>query len=375
VNICYLDNAATTFPKPVAVRREMDRCMATYCGNPGRGSHRMALFASEAVYEARRKAVELFCAEDEEHVVLTMNATHALNLAIRGLIKKGDHVLISDLEHNSTLRPVMYLCAKGDVEYSIFKTQGDICENVKALIRKNTRAVICTHVSNITNICLPIEELGRMLYSMGILFIVDASQSAGNHKIDMRASRISALCTAGHKGLLGPQGTGLCMLSGEVKPEPLIYGGSGSDSRSPLMPESLPDRLEGGTLFTPGAAGLSQGIDYVLRVGEENIRKNESALIEKIRAHYENDVRIREYSEGKGAIWLFNIKGVSSQKTAQMLDSYGVCVRPGLHCAPLAHMTLGTPADGAVRVSAGPLSAESDADRFIFALDRVMTKV
>ena len=375
MNICYLDNAATTFPKPVAVRREMDRCIATYCGNPGRGSHRMALMSSEAIYEARSLACRLFGSEDTERAVLTMNATHALNIAIMGLLNEGDHVLISDLEHNSVLRPVVYLAKTRGVEFSIFQTKGDILDNVKRLIKKNTRAVICTHQSNITNIKLPVEELGKMLYRLGILFIVDASQSAGSCKIDMTASRISVLCTAGHKGLLGPQGTGLCIFSSEIMPFPLMHGGSGSDSRSPEMPEVLPDRFEAGTMNTPGAAGLSAGISYVLKTGEENIRKKESALIEKIRAHYMGNKRIKEYSEGEGAIWLFNIKGVSSQKTAEILDKHGVCVRPGLHCAPLAHMTLGTPKDGAVRVSTGPLTTEADVNRFIDALDRVLAKV
>ncbi len=374
MKLCYLDNGATTFPKPPAVWQETARCISEYCGNAGRGSHILADMAAEKIYEARCLARDLFSAPDEERVVLTCNATHALNAAIRGLVPRGSHVIISDLEHNSVLRCVAMLAREEGVEYSIFRTEGDVLSNIRSLIRKNTSAVICIHSSNVTNVTLPIERIGKMLYSEGILFIVDAAQSAGSRRIDVSSSKISALCAAGHKGLLGPQGTGLCIFSPEVSPKPLMYGGSGSESRLVSMPSPLPDRLEAGTLSAPLAAGLCEGIKYVMAEGEENICKRERAVVERIRRHYKGSRRIREYSRGEGSLWLFNVKGKSAQEIGRALSERGVCTRAGLHCAPLAHMTLGTPEDGAVRVSAGPFNTLRDADHFIASLDDILEK-
>ncbi len=374
-NICYLDNAATTFPKPSAVFEEMERCMKCYSGNPGRGSHRMALWASEKLYETREVAAKLFHLSQPERVVFTMNTTHALNIAIQGLVKEKSHILLSDLEHNSTLRVAEYLKRTKGVEYSIFSTDGDVVKSMEMLVRKNTSAVICTHGSNITNVILPLERIGAFARKKGIYFIVDAAQTAGTHHIDMEKYHISALCVPGHKGLLGPQGVGMAMFSPDVFPDPLIYGGSGSMSRSVNMPNILPDRLEGGTMPTPCIAGLCEGMKYILKRGEGQIFEKEAAIIENITKRFERDGRIVTYSRNRGPIWLFNVRGISSQETARLLDGYGVCVRPGLHCAPLAHGKLGTPEDGAVRVSAGPFSSYSDADIFCSSLERVIREL
>jgi len=370
--INYLDNGATSFPKPCGVLREINRCMATYCGNPGRGSHKMALAAQEKLLEARTLAAKLFGSPYPDGAVLTLNATYALNLAILGLVRAGDHVIISDLEHNSVLRPTEYLKRTAGVEYSVFSTVGDVAENVVSLIRKNTRAVICTHASNITNRAVPIEDIGRALSGRGILFIVDASQSAGSIGIDMERMGIDVLCAPGHKGLLGPQGIGIAMFRRPMELETVITGGSGVHSRLLEMPDDLPDRLEAGTLPTPAAAGLCEGLKYVLSRGEEDIRKEETRIIDKIRDAFEDDRRIFTYSEGEGGIWLFNIKGVPSQTTSYLLDKRDVCTRPGLHCSPLAHRTLGTPEDGAVRVSAGALTQQWQADFFIRAFRDIL---
>jgi len=370
--LCYFDNAATSFPKPAAVVRESMRCMREYCGNPGRGSHRLSLLASEKLYEARELCALLFGAQSSENVVFTLNATHALNTAIFGLCPEGAHVLISDLEHNSTLRPLEYLKRYKGVSYSVFSTSGDILANVEKIIKENTAMLVCTHTSNICNKVLPLPKIGRLLHEKGIIFVVDASQSAGVHRIDMQASRISALCFPGHKGLLGPQGVGGAVFSDGILPRPLIYGGSGSESRLLLMPDKLPDRLEAGTMATPAIAGLCEGIKYVLQRGEENIFEKECSVMDTVRKRFSGDERIETYSKGRGGIWLFNIKGQSSQKTAQRLDDLGVCVRAGLHCAPLAHKTLETPESGAVRVSAGALTTASDGERFCVALEKVL---
>ena len=371
----YLDNAATSFPKPPSVVREVQRCMTEYCGNPGRGSHKMALAAAEKIFETRSLAARLISAPEEERIVFTMNATYALNMAMTGLIKQGSHILISDLEHNSVLRPAEHLKRTKGVSYDVFSTKGDVCENIRRLIRKNTTAVVCTHASNITNVCLPIEKIGAMLSGTDILFIVDASQSLGGRKIDMERAGIDVLCATGHKGLLGPQGIGFAAFSERAMPSPFVYGGSGARSRELDMPELLPDRLEAGTLPTPAAAGLCEGIKYVLEMGEERIFQRESDIVKRIHKAFENDRRISIYSEGEGAVLLFNIRGVPSQVTAKLLDREGVCVRPGLHCAPLAHNTLGTPEDGAVRVSAGPLTERWQAEHFNAALRRVLERL
>jgi len=368
----YLDNAATTFPKPFAVRREMDRCMASYCGNPGRGSHKMALAAAEKLYSARSLAAELFGAPSPDRVAFTLNATYALNLSILGLVPPQSHVLISDLEHNSVLRPVEYLKRHRGVSYSVFSTEGDVEENVRSQIKKDTRALICTHASNVTNKILPLEAIGKVLSDRGILFIVDASQSAGSHRIEMTDWGIDVLCIPGHKGLLAPQGIGLAIFSERVTPRPFITGGSGVFSREVTMPEDLPDRLEAGTMPTPAAAGLFEGLKYVMKRGEGDIHEWESKLVKRIRDAFCDDPRIYTYSGGEGPIWLFNIKGVPSQKTSALLDKQGICTRPGLHCSPLAHKTLKTPEDGAVRVSAGPLTEPWQAEHFIRSLSLIL---
>ena len=370
--INYLDNAATTFPKPPSVIKETERCISQYCGNPGRGSHRMALRAAERLFLARTLAAELFSAPSAERVVLSLNATYCLNLSILGIVPEKSHVLISDMEHNSVLRPVEYLRRNKGVTYDVFSTDGDILENIEALIKKDTRALICTHASNITNKLLPIREIGELLARREIYFIVDASQSAGSHPIDMEKCRIDALCMPSHKGLLGPQGAGLAIFSERVSPKAVISGGSGAFSRELEMPAFLPDRLEAGTMPTPAVAGLCEGLSYVMKRGERDIFDKETKIIDRIRNAFFCDRRIFTYSEGEGAIWLFNIRGVPSQTAAALLDEKGICVRPGLHCAPLAHKALRTPEDGAVRVSAGPLTEAWQADHFIRALSGIL---
>lgn len=370
--LCYFDNAATTFPKPPEVAEEMARCIREYCGNPGRGSHSLALKASEKLYEVREKAARMFSCSAPDRVVLTMNATHGLNVAILGLISPGSHILISDLEHNSVLRPVEYLKREKGVSVSVFSTKGNILENIRKKLREDTKALVCIHSSNITNKVLPIEKIGRLLWMRGIIFIVDASQSAGAHRIDVSRAHIDALCMPGHKGLLGPQGIGLAIFSERSLPNPIISGGSGSLSRLLEMPPSLPDRLEAGTLPTPCATGLSAGLDYISERGTGDILFKETELCERIKRNFMFDERVMTYSEGKGPLWLFNIRGLSSQKTAQLLSEQGVCVRPGLHCAPMAHKALNTPEDGAVRLSVGPMNTDNDGDRFITALNKIL---
>lgn len=364
----YLDWAATSFPKPDGVTREMCRCMREYCGNPGRGSHSMALRASEVIYECRCAAAELF-GGDAENAVLTMNATHALNLAILGLVPPRSHVIISDMEHNSVLRPVEYLRRERGVRYSIFPTEGDVAENVRRLLTPSTSAVICCHSSNIINRTLPAARLGALCREHGLLFILDASQSAGNTDLSIERDNISALCFPGHKGLLGPAGCGMAIFAPGTLPRPLLFGGSGSNSEDLDMPEFLPDRLEAGTLSAPLAAGFLEGIKYVGRRGCGNIHDHERFLTDMLFRKYKKDPRITVYGDAGGPLFLFNTVGMTPQSVGAILNEHGICVRTGLHCAPLAHRTAGTPKGGAVRLSVGPLSTENDVFRFVRVLE------
>lgn len=334
----------------------------------------MALMAAEKLYEGRALTAELFRAEDPEGVVFTLNTTYALNLAILGLVREGDHVIISDMEHNSVLRPVEYLKRYKGVEYSVFSTKGDIWESVRPLIRKNTRAVICAHASNITGKVIPVERLSPFLREREILLVVDGAQSAGTRRIDMEKMGIDVLCVPAHKGLLGPQGAGVAVFRKDLVLRSFITGGSGALSRETEMPAYLPDRLEAGTMATPAVAGLCEGIKYVLKRGEESIARSEGRLTERISEAFADDRRVCTYGEGGGGIWLFNVRGVPSQTVSRLLDERGICTRPGLHCAPLAHKTLGTPEDGAVRVSAGPLTRPWQADHFIRSLREILDR-
>lgn len=367
----YLDNAATTFPKPRETVAAACDCMEHWCGNPGRGAHELSKKSASALYDCREAAAELFGLDNCEGVVFTLNATHALNAAVFGLLHDGDHVLISDLEHNSVLRPVEYLRSTGKIEYDVFPSSGNVTSNISRLVRKNTKAVICLHASNIVNRVLPIFEIGRLCKRLGILFILDASQSAGSIDINMRRDNISVLCTAGHKGLLGPAGIGLALFSDGVMPRAFMHGGSGVNSKDAFMPEFLPDRLEAGTMPVPAVAGLLAGIGYVRRRGIKNIREWECGLSDILHRKFLHDGRFEVYSRQGGSLFLFNVKGQSAQSIGDALNKAGICTRAGLHCAPLAHKTVGTPEGGAVRVGIGPFNTEEDILTLCAVLDGI----
>lgn len=356
----YLDNAATCFPKPSSVSREVVRCMQKYCGNPGRGSHALSLAAAEKVYECRAELAALMNAGDAESVVFTMNATMALNMAIKGLVRDGDHVLLSDMEHNAVLRPVHRLAADGRITYDVFPTfptdptrsPAEICASIRQRIRPNTRLLVCAHASNICSATLPLDEIGMLCHENGILFVVDASQSAGHLPIDLRQMHVDALCLPGHKGLLGPPGTGALLLGDGIRPSTLIEGGSGYHSRDPFMPDEPPERYEAGTLPTAALAGLCEGIREVRRRDVASIRAHECSLVSLLKERLSESERITLYAaHHSGSILLFNVDGIGSDHLGQLLNERGFCVRSGLHCAPLAHATLQTPPSGAVRVS------------------------
>lgn len=277
----YLDNAATSFPKPPEVIEEMSRCMREYCGNPGRGGHTLALAAAEKIYDCRSLLAEFFNAPSPESVVFTPNATAALNIAINSLGTEGAHFICSDMEHNSVRRPLEHLARERGCSYSTFNSRAldpdrnaaNICRSVSSLIRPETVAVVCTACPNICSQAMPIDEIGALCKRSGLYFIVDGAQGAGHFPIDMKRSCISALAVPGHKGLWGPQGSGALIVREDFPARPLLRGGSGNSSLDPDMPPELPERLEAGTLSTPSIVGLETGIRALCEIGLDRSRR------------------------------------------------------------------------------------------------------
>ncbi|MBQ8717735.1 MAG: aminotransferase class V-fold PLP-dependent enzyme [Clostridia bacterium] len=360
----YFDNAATSFPKPRCVLDAALSCAKYDCGNAGRGSHALALASAERIYRCRESIATFFGADDPLRVIFTLNATYAINFLLKGTLRDGDHVLISDLEHNAVLRPLEQLKRTRGVSYSTFSTQnGDVCADILSKYRPATRVLICTHQSNICSHTLPLERIGALCARLGILFFVDAAQSAGHLPIDMQAMHISALCAPGHKGLLGLQGCGFCILGPDVQPDTLIEGGSGYHSFSPTMPDEFPERGEAGTLPTPIITSLEAGIEYLRGVGTEHVREHELALYRRLAEQMSTwdgyDILLPQKA---GSVLSFRRAGMASDDIGNHLAKEGICVRSGYHCAPLAHKTLGTDDGGTVRVSFGLFNTPAQVD-------------
>lgn len=376
----YLDNAATSFPKPRPVLAAMRDC-ARACGNPGRGGHSLAMRAAETVYACREVLAEQFGSGHPENVIFTMNATMALNFAIKGLACAGDHILISDLEHNAVRRPVAALAAAGTVRWDVFpsfagqpdRSDEAILDGIRRAVRPETRLLVCTHASNICSVTMPIEKIGAFCRERHIRFVVDAAQSAGHLPVDMRRMAIDVLCAPGHKGLLGGQGSGFLILREGLRLRTLLEGGSGVDSVPPHMPDEAPERYEAGTLPVPAIAGICAGVRYLRELGPDTVRARESAWNARLRERLLSLPGVEVLvPEADGAILLFRCRGVPSERIGAELNRRGICVRAGLHCAPLAHGTLGTLPDGAVRVSPGIFTRPADADVFWRALREVL---
>ena len=376
----YLDNAATSFPKPWSVTEEQARCMREYCGNPGRGSHKMALAAAEKIYECRCAIAALIGAKNPEGVVFTVNTTVALNTVIKGLLQKGDHVLLSDMDHNATLRPISKMAREGRITYDVFPTfpndpratAGDICASIEKRIGPHTRMLVCAHASNICSAVLPLEEIGALCRRYNILFVVDAAQSAGHLPIDVERMQIDALCAPGHKGLLGPQGSGFFWMRDGLVADTLTEGGSGYRSLDLLMPEESPERYEAGTLPTPAIAGLLEGIRSVERYGIANIANRERELNLLLQTKLLCLPRIHVYLPHKvGSVLLFGIREMSADTVGDLLDKKGFCVRCGYHCSALGHATLKTPLGGAIRVSPGYTTTRADMLAFFQAVSEI----
>ncbi len=377
----YLDNAATSFPKPHSVTLEQARCMRDYCGNPGRGSHELSLRAAEKIYECREEAADFFGLHRPENTIFTTNTTVAINMAIKGLLRRGDHVLLSDMEHNAVFRPIYKLAKRGEISYDIFPTHARdehqsaemICQSIEERITPRTRMLICAHVSNICSSTLPLKEIGALCRQNRILFVVDAAQSAGHLAIDMQQMAISALCVPGHKGLLGPQGSGILLLGDGIQADTLIEGGSGYQSLDGNMPDDAPERYEAGTLPTPAIAGLYEGIRRVKQIGTEQILQHERRLNAHLQERLLALPGITVYTPHHiGSVLLFNVEGISADEVGNALNRKGICVRAGYHCSALGHATLHTPQGGAVRVSPGLYNTVSHMDAVLEAVRELL---
>ena len=366
----YLDNAATTFPKPKSVIKEIEKCITNYCANAGRSSHTLATKTGEEIYNTRECIADFLSFDRPENICFTTNATYALNFAIKSLIIEKCHVLISDLEHNSVLRPVNKLTKEVGIEYSIFETKGDIYENIKRLIRPNTKAIISTLTSNVSGKEIPISLLSKISKEYSLIFIADASQCIGHKKIDLSTTPCDALCAPGHKGLFGIQGVGFIVFDKNRPQKTLIEGGSGNESKKLNMPNYLPEKMEAGTLPTPAIVALKAGIKYISSIGLNEVSDKLNELTNYLKQRLENINSIELFGAENGII-SFKIKNKNANECASILDEYGICTRAGLHCAPLAHKTLGTEDFGLIRVSLSIFNKKSDIDFLLKTINNV----
>lgn len=347
----------------------MSKALRVYGANPGRAGHKMAMETGKKVYEARENIADFFNAPLPDCVAFTLNCTNALNYAIKGSIKSGIHILTSDVEHNSVIRPLEKLKKDGIITYDTFKTDTADCEktykNFIAAVKPDTGVVVCTHASNVFGILNPIEKIGKFCKEKGITFIVDAAQSAGILPIDIKKFNINYLCMPGHKGLFGPMGTGVLISDGTEPLTTVIEGGTGSRSLHLEQPSFMPDVFEAGTQNVPGIAALSEGVNFIRKTGREKIYNTEKEHILHFWSEVSKMPYVQTYTELDGIndfspILSLNVKGVPSEKTAAYLSDNGVYVRAGLHCAPCAHIKMGTEQTGTVRFSPSIFTTKED---------------
>ena len=366
----YLDNSATTYPKPPQVRQAVARALGELGANPGRGGYPMSQRTAQAVYRCRSLAAEFFGAPGPECVIFQPSCTQALNLVLKGTLKQGDHVVVSDLEHNAVMRPLTALSARG-VTYTQAKTvPGDNDATLDAFrqaMGPRTKLVVCTQASNVFGFRLPVERIAALCHQYGAKLCVDAAQSAGLVPIHLQRDGIDYLCCAGHKGLYGPMGVGLLVLQNPADSlTPLVEGGTGTQSRSLAQPEDSPERYESGTLNVPGIAGLEAGLLFVRRQGPQALCQKELALLARLHRQLDRLPGVELYTEEPQAPYFlpvlsFNLRGMESEAVGERLGQAGIAVRCGLHCAPLAHQKLGTQ-QGTVRVSPSAFTRREEID-------------
>ena len=378
----YLDNAATTFPKPEIVFKTMDTFYRTLGANPGRSGHKMAVAAEKEIEDTRAVAAKLFGIKNINRFIFTFNATDAINMGIKCLLKPGDHAITTYLEHNAVSRALHGLEKRKVITVSKVKNSQDGFiepDDIKNAITPKTRLIVMAHAPNVLGTIQPIREIGRIAREKNVIFMIDAAQTAGVCEIDANQCFIDMLAFTGHKGPLGPTGTGGLYVGEGVNLEPWREGGTGFEPASLSQPEELPYKLESGTPNTVGIAGLRAGIEFVLSKGIQTIRKHEQKLTEKLINALKDDRRFILYGttdiSRKVGILSINIKGFKPAEVGAILDqSFDIAVRPGLHCAPFAHQALGTFPDGTIRISPGFFNTEADIDQLVTALDKIASE-
>ncbi len=377
MNTIYLDNAATTWPKPPGMIEAMVKFNECTGANPGRSGHRLSIEAARIIYEAREAVAELIGSPDPLSVIFTKNATEAINCALFGLLKPGDHVITSSMEHNAVMRPLRFLERQSvHLSFAPCSPSGELDPfDVKRLIGKNTKAIVATHASNVTGTILPIGELAKIAREEEVILVVDAAQTVGNIPINVADMGVDILCFTGHKSLLGPQGTGGFFIRKEVEERlaPLVRGGTGSKSEFEEQPDFLPDKFESGTPNGIGLAGLAAGVKFVLEIGVDRIQEQEASLarqfIDGLRGLDGVTIYGSHGTREHTSVVSFNIRGASPSDVSSALDEqFGIMCRPGLHCAPAAHRAIGTFPQGAVRFSVGVFNTAAEVVRGVEAV-------
>jgi len=374
----YLDNAATSFPKPQPVIDAVLDCLKTKGANPGRGAHQIAMAASRVIFEARETLARLFNVDDSSNIIFTLNATDSLNMGIKGLLEPGDHAVTTSMEHNSVARPLNVLSKKGVVVTKIkCDAQGyPSTVDVERAINEKTKLIVITHASNLTGTLMPLAEIAGIAHEKNVLFMVDAAQTAGAFPIDIQGLGIDILACSGHKALLGPQGTGVLYIGPHVDLEEAKQGGTGGHSEDPLQPRTRPDRYESGTPNTPGIAGLGAAVKFIEEVGIGSIRKKEDKLTHRLLTGLRKTKGVKIYGpsedQPRAPVVSFNIDGAGSNEVAFALDkAFEIASRSGLHCAPDAHKTIGTLEEGTVRLSIGYFNTEEEIDAALEAVGHI----
>jgi len=378
----YLDNAATSYPKPKEVGRAMLHFLEKVGASPGRSGHRLSIEAGRILYQTRESLAELFNVDDPLRIIFTLNVTEALNLVLKGLLQPGDQVITSSMEHNSVMRPLRELEKIGvEVKVVYCSPEGLLDpQDIEKSIKKNTKLIVLNHGSNVIGSLLPIAEVGEIARKYNILFLIDAAQTAGCYPLDVK--RIDLLAFTGHKGLYGPQGTGGLVVGEKVdikKLKPLKTGGTGSSSGSEEQPDFLPDVYESGTPNTVGLCGLNEGVRFILKEGVDKIRQHELELTQKLIEGLKEIPGVVIYGSNQDkervAVISFNIKDQLPSEVGLRLDEeYGIMCRVGLHCAPAAHKTIGTFPVGAIRLSLGYFNTVEEVDKPLFAIKNIVMK-
>lgn len=378
MKIVYMDNAATSYPKPKQVIKQICRCMNRYCANPGRSSHRMAIESSQHVMNTRVKLADFFNIANSLNVVFTPNATYAINYILKGLIKANQHVITTCMDHNSVLRPLKSLQKKLGVELDIIQCddKGDLDpDDVEKAIKENTQLIVCTYSSNVNGTIMPVKEIGSIAKRHGLKFLLDASQGAGCFNIDIKEIGANFIALSGHKGLMGPQGTGILAFAEKTDIDTIIEGGTGSTSASLEQPDLMPDMLESGTLNVPGIAGLGAAVEYIKSIGLDKIKKHKMELCQYLIDGFSSMEHVDLYSHSvdkNSGIVAINVKGMDSSEVSSLLDNrFAIATRPGLHCAPEAHKALGTINSGIVRISPGWFNTRKDVHKLLYAIERI----